>query len=154
MVSYLDASPDFKYRLIEEALTGKRAFGADDLATADYIMTPSYYGPLNRAYVMKTMQVTKIQVRAKSRSGITSAAFRFDVASASKTAAVELASEEGADPLTEGMLSDFLSGAKEKLSDIVSKWWTNFKNYTKNWFTKNISSVIMNTLPEIEISFE
>jgi len=154
MVSYLDGSQEFKYRLIEEAMTGKRAFGADDLATADYIMTPTYYGPLDQAYIMKTMQVTKIQVRAKSRSGITSAAFRFDVASASKTAAIQLADEEDTDPLEEGMLSDFLAGARDKLSGLISKWWINFKNYTKNWFTNNIRSVIMKTLSEIEISFE
>ena len=42
IISYLDKNYEFKYRLIEEAMTGRSAFGPDDLATADYILTPSY----------------------------------------------------------------------------------------------------------------
>ena len=87
------------------------------------------------------MQATKIQVRAKSRSGITSAAFRFDVASASKTAAIELEQEQ--EPvLSEGALSDFLSGAKSKLRDVANEWLQNFKQYANRWFRRHVKGII------------
>ena len=140
IVEFLNINPEFKYRLIEEALTGKRLFGIGDPATADYICTPTYYGPIDRTYIKKTMEVTKIQVRAKSRSGITSAAFRFDVADAAKTATLELEEEE----LTEAMAP---SAMKEKLKE----WWANFKNYMKAFFAKHIKRIISRAVLESKL---
>ena len=150
IISYLDNNYEFKYRLIEEALTGKSAFGPDDPATADYILTPSYYGPIDTTYIKKTMEVVKIQVRAKSRSGITSAAFRFAVASASKTAAVELELE--ADPVEEGRWEGLLSGAKEKIHTTVMRWLQNFKDTVIQFFTRNIKRVIKAVTNQLTVS--
>ena len=144
MVSYLENNAEFKFRLIEEAMTGKRAFGAESLATADYIMTPSYYGPIDKNYIIKTMRATKIQVRAKSRSGITSAAFRFDVASASKIAATAIDDEP--ESLNEGF--------KEKLKSLALKWLKGFKDYLRRWFMKNIGNIIKKILPIFDVSFQ
>jgi len=150
IISYLDNNYEFKYRLIEEALTGKSAFGPDDLATADYILTPSYYGPIDATYIKKTMEVVKIQVRAKSRSGITSAAFRFDVASASKTAAVKL--EPAPPPVAEGRWEDLLSGTKENIHTTVMHWLQNFKNTVIEFFARNIKRVIKAVTNQLTVS--
>ena len=87
------------------------------------------------------MQATKIQVRAKSRSGITSAAFRFDVGDAAKTAAIKLEDDD----LREGDLAS-------KLKDLASKWWQNFKNYVIGFYERNISKMISDAASELEVS--
>jgi len=65
--------------LIREVLTGELAFkSADKRAIANWILTPDHYIKIDRAYVQKQMAKTRIDVRAKSRSGISSLAVRFD----------------------------------------------------------------------------
>ena len=97
-----------------------------------------------RNYIIKTMRATKIQVRAKSRSGITSAAFRFDVASASKIAATAIDDEP--ESLNEGF--------KEKLKSLALKWLKGFKDYLRRWFMKNIGNIIKKILPIFDVSFQ
>jgi len=75
---YTANNPEFLYILIDEALTGKRTFGEKNLATANYIITPTEFVKIDSEYVKKVAKGTKITVRAKSRKGITSAALRFD----------------------------------------------------------------------------
>lgn len=76
---YVETTPVFHEALIREVLTGELAFrSADRRAIANWILTPDHYIKVDRAYVQKQMQRTKIDVRAKSRSGISSLAVRFD----------------------------------------------------------------------------
>lgn len=81
LFDYLESDKDFLYCLIEEALTGKNYFGENADATANYMLSPSKFGKIDDAYVKQMVKKTKIDIRAKSRDGISSIAFRFDVRS-------------------------------------------------------------------------
>jgi len=79
LFDYLESDPDFLYCLIEETLTGKNYFGPNADATANYMLSPSKFGKIDDAYIKQMVRKTKIDIRAKSRDGISSIAFRFDV---------------------------------------------------------------------------
>ena len=81
LFDYLESDKDFLYCLIEEALTGKNYFGENADATANYMLSPTKFGKIDDAYVKQMVKKTKIDIRAKSRDGISSIAFRFDVRS-------------------------------------------------------------------------
>ena len=79
IASYVERNPAFHFALIREVLTGELAFArADKRAIANWILTPDHYIKIDRQYIQKQMGKTKIDVRAKSRSGISSLAVRFD----------------------------------------------------------------------------
>jgi len=76
---YVESNPEFHFALIREVLTGELAFkSADRRAIANWILTPDHYIKVDKSYIQKQMARTKIDVRAKSRSGISSLAVRFD----------------------------------------------------------------------------
>ena len=79
LFDYLESDPHFLYCLIEETLTGKNYFGKDADATSNYMLSPTTFGKIDKAYINKMVKKTKIDIRAKSRDGISSVAFRFDV---------------------------------------------------------------------------
>lgn len=79
LFDYLESDPHFLYCLIEETLTGKNYFGEDADATSNYMLSPSKFGKIDDAYIKQMVKKTKIDIRAKSRDGISSVAFRFDV---------------------------------------------------------------------------
>lgn len=79
LFDYLESDPDFLYCLIEETLTGKNYFGENADATANYMLSPTKFGKIDDAYIKQMVRKTKIDIRAKSRDGISSVAFRFDV---------------------------------------------------------------------------
>jgi len=79
LFDYLESDPDFLYCLIEETLTGKNYFGPNADATANYMLSPTKFGKIDDAYIKQMVRKTKIDIRAKSRDGISSVAFRFDV---------------------------------------------------------------------------
>lgn len=81
LFDYLESDPAFLYCLIEETLTGKNYFGSDADATANYMLSPSKFGKIDDSYIKQMVKKTKIDIRAKSRDGISSVAFRFDVRS-------------------------------------------------------------------------
>jgi hypothetical protein len=132
IVNFLENSPEFKYRLIEEAMTGKRVFGRDNPAAADHIMTPTYYGPIDSSYIKKAMANTKIQIRAKSRKGITSATLRFDLPDASKMAASQVL-EEG-------------------VRDTITKWFSGFKNILKRFARKESENIIDSIVDDLDFN--
>ena len=70
-------SPQFKLAVVEEMLTGRLQF-ANTIGIADYILTPNYYGYVDKKYVQKIADCVKIDVRGKSRGGITAGVVRFD----------------------------------------------------------------------------
>ena len=79
LFEYLESDPQFLYCLIEEALTGKNYFGPNADATANYMLSPNKFGVIDSSYINQMVKKTKIDIRAKSRDGISSVAFRFDV---------------------------------------------------------------------------
>lgn len=79
LFDYLETDPHFLYCLIEETLTGKNYFGPNNDATSNYMLSPSKFGKIDNSYIKQMVKKTKIDIRAKSRDGISSVAFRFDV---------------------------------------------------------------------------
>jgi hypothetical protein len=79
LFEYLESDPHFLYCLIEETLTGKNYFGVNADATSNYMLSPTKFGKIDKAYINQMVKKTKIDIRAKSRDGISSVAFRFDV---------------------------------------------------------------------------
>ncbi len=75
---YLEDDPDFKYCVIEEALTGKGIFSNNQDAVANYMLHPGLWSEIDSTYISKVVKKTKISIRGKSRDGISSIAFRFD----------------------------------------------------------------------------
>ena len=66
-----------KEAVVEEMLTGRQQF-AKTVGIADYILTPKYCQYIDKKYVHKVAQNVKIDVRGKSRAGISSGVVRFD----------------------------------------------------------------------------
>lgn len=79
LVSFLEKDPKFKFALIKETMTGELSFGTNKLAIANYIITPDYYKKIDNAYVRSKMSDVKIDIRAKSRGGVTSIAMRIEL---------------------------------------------------------------------------
>lgn len=75
----LDKIPGFRYKLIEEVLTGKQIFGENSLASAEYILTPNSFKKIDKKYIKNIMYFVRIALRAKSRHGIASATIRFEM---------------------------------------------------------------------------
>lgn len=77
MLHVFENIPQFKLAVVEEMLTGRLQF-ANTIGVADYILTPDYFGYIDKNYVQKITDCVKIDLRAKSRAGITSGVVRFD----------------------------------------------------------------------------
>ena len=78
MIQVFDEIPQFKLAVVEEMLTGRLQFAHKTIGIADYILTPNYCGYIDKKYVQKVADCVKIDVRGKSRGGITAAVVRFD----------------------------------------------------------------------------
>lgn len=77
MTQVFDEIPQFKLAVVEEMLTGRLQF-ANTIGIAEYILTPDYCGYIDEKYVQKIADCVRIDVRGKSRGGITAAVVRFD----------------------------------------------------------------------------
>jgi hypothetical protein len=64
--------------IVEEMLTGRQHY-AGTKGVADYILTPYYFKYIDDSYIQNTVEQVKIDVRGKSRGGITSACVHFDI---------------------------------------------------------------------------
>jgi hypothetical protein len=78
-LNFLESHPAFKTALIGEAMSGELVFGKRSLASATHILTADKFAPITDSYIKSLSSKVKIDARAKSRGGITSVAFRFDV---------------------------------------------------------------------------
>lgn len=78
IMELLKKNPSFHKALVREAMTGELLFGKDNKATATHMITAKTFTKIDDTYVSQTMPKTKIDIRAKSRGGITAIAFRFD----------------------------------------------------------------------------
>lgn len=79
LLHFLETNEAFKISLVGEAMSGELVFGTNSLATATHILTADKFAEINDAYIRSVSSKVKIDARAKSRGGITSVAFRFDV---------------------------------------------------------------------------
>ena len=78
-LNFLETNKSFKINLVGEAMSGELVFGRNSPATATHILTADKFAAITDAYIKSISSKVKIDARAKSRSGITSVAFRFDV---------------------------------------------------------------------------
>lgn len=78
LMDFVQKNPEFKQALILEALTGKETLKDYKDAAANYILSPSGFYPIDINYAKRLSSIIKMDVRAKSRSGITSIAFRIE----------------------------------------------------------------------------
>lgn len=78
LMNFVEKNPEFRIALILEALSGKNTLKQYKDAAANYVLSPSGFYPINEAYARNLSSKIKMDVRAKSRSGITSIAFRIE----------------------------------------------------------------------------
>jgi len=79
LLNFLEKNEGFKTALIGEAMSGELVFGKRSLASATHILTADKFAAITDSYIKSVSRGVKIDARAKSRGGITSVAFRFDV---------------------------------------------------------------------------
>lgn len=78
LLKFIQRNDDFLNALIYEALTGEKTLRKFKGASANYIVSPSGFHKINQSYVNKIKSKIKMDVRAKSRGGISSVAFRIE----------------------------------------------------------------------------
>lgn len=83
LTNYISINPLFTQILIDEALSGRMVF-QNGMASANYIITPNKFVEISPSYTNEVAKKTKIDIRAKSRKGITAATIRFDTTSENK----------------------------------------------------------------------
>ena len=69
--------PQISEAIVHEMLTGRQTFKGT-CGVADYILTPTYFQFIDNKYVQRAAEGVKIDVRGKSRAGISSACIRLD----------------------------------------------------------------------------
>ena len=69
---------EIRKAVVEEMLTGRRDF-AGTVGVAEYILTPKYFRHIDEKYVQSVAERVKIDVRGKSRGGISSACVMLDI---------------------------------------------------------------------------
>ena len=79
LIDFMEKDPQFKFALVKETMTGALAFGPNKMAIADYILTPDYFKKIDDSYVRSKMPDVKMDIRAKSRGGVTSIAMRIEL---------------------------------------------------------------------------
>lgn len=78
ILKFLDKNPEFYEAIVREALTGEKTLKGFKGAVANSILSPSGFFTINDGYVKKIKGKVKMDIRAKSRSGISSVAFRIE----------------------------------------------------------------------------
>ena len=76
--NFIKQNPGFYTEIIREALTGERTLKKFKGAAATHIVSPAGFYKIDDAYVSNVKNKVKMDIRAKSRSGITSIAFRIE----------------------------------------------------------------------------
>lgn len=142
--SFLKTNPDFNFVLVEEALTGKRVFSNNIAAAATHILSPSKFAKIDKKFVTQMVSASKLDIRAKSRKGITSVAVRFDVKD------IQISEDVFLD---ESFLSSFKQIAKNVLN-VLSKWFTAFKQKVESFFKNNIDEIVDEEIEDLSFNLE
>lgn len=78
LLKYVKTNDDFFNALIYEAMTGEKTLSKFKGAVANSIISPSGFYMIDSKYVQKIKSKIKMDLRAKSRGGISSVAFRIE----------------------------------------------------------------------------
>ena len=78
LLKFVKDNDDFYNSLIKEALTGSKTLAKYKGAPANSIISPSGFYIIDDKYVQKIKSKIKMDLRAKSRGGISSVAFRIE----------------------------------------------------------------------------
>jgi hypothetical protein len=78
LMDFVKKNPQFKTALILEALSGKNTLKDYKDAAANYVLSPAGFYQIDESYARNLAPKIKMDIRAKSRSGITSIAFRIE----------------------------------------------------------------------------
>lgn len=78
LMDFIKKNQEFRDALILEALTGKNTLSQFKGAAANYVLSPKGFHQINATYARSLSSKIKMDIRAKSRSGITSVAFRIE----------------------------------------------------------------------------
>ena len=78
LLKFIKNNDAFFDALIFEAMTGKKTLSQYKGAVADHIISPSGFYEINKSYINKVKPKVKMDLRAKSRGGISSVAFRIE----------------------------------------------------------------------------
>lgn len=80
LLSYTHTHDNFFLEVLREALTGKQTLKDYPGAAATHILSPRGFYVIDDAYLEKVKQKVFMDIRAKSRRGITSVTFRLETA--------------------------------------------------------------------------
>jgi len=78
LLKFVKANNDYYDAIIYEALTGQKTLSQFKGAVANSIISPSGFYEIDDSYVQKLKPKIKMDLRAKSRGGISSIAFRIE----------------------------------------------------------------------------
>lgn len=78
LIDFVEKNPEFYEAIVREALTGEKTLKQYKGAVANSVISPAGFHVIDSAYVKKVKSKIKMDIRAKSRSGITSIAFRIE----------------------------------------------------------------------------
>jgi hypothetical protein len=78
LVDFVEKNPEFYEAIIREALTGEKTLKQYKGAVANSVISPAGFHIIDAAYVKKVKSKIKMDIRAKSRGGVTSIAFRIE----------------------------------------------------------------------------
>lgn len=78
ILDFVQKNPNFYKALVKETLSGEITLKAFAGASANSILSPSGFFMIDEAYVKKLTSKVKMDLRAKSRGGISSVAFRIE----------------------------------------------------------------------------
>ena len=149
MAKFIEENEKFTFILVDEALTGKRVFtGKYELADANYIITPKYFRKIDNTYVNEMIKRTKLDVRAKSRSGVTSSTVRFDV----REEFMNIIKED-LNIINEGIW-DTIKQLGSSIKQSLLSWWEKLKTKLKNFYSENIEQIIRDESNFIDIDIE
>ena len=71
--------PDLYIDFVQECLTGEKYFRYNPFASAEYILTPTKFCKINKNFIIDNLKNITIDLRAKSRGGLSSACIRLDM---------------------------------------------------------------------------
>ena len=78
LLSFVDDNQEYFESMLYEAMTGEKTLSSYKGAVANSILSPSGFYDIDESYIKKIKQKVKIDLRAKSRGGISSIAFRIE----------------------------------------------------------------------------
>lgn len=78
IMKFAESNPEFHDAIIREALTGEKTLKQFKGAVANSVVSPAGFFIIDNGYVRKIRSKIKMDIRAKSRGGISSIAFRIE----------------------------------------------------------------------------